>query len=188
VSPPVVPRVVAAVLAFVLLSAGDCGSLSYSQIVTGHSARIIASNDSGETVFVLLYADDVSNSGGQWYPGAVTGITTHIDGTYHLVVPGSDLQLGNYASSVNLLREATEDMYKKRNEGQGADTTEALERTRTARQNLDGLFQPELTLASCTGTVTFPTEFSENQKPIEIGATVTKSSAGQWGAACPDST
>jgi len=187
VSPPVVPRVVAAVLAFVLLSAGDCGDLSYSDIVTGHSAHITGHNDSGEPVFVVLYADDVSDMGGTWYPGAVV-ITTHVDGAYHLVVPESVLQRENYSSSLDLLRKATEDMYKKRNEGQGADTTEALERTRTARQNLDGLLQPELTLASCTGTVTFPTEFSEDQEPIEISARVTKSSAGQWAAVCPNST
>ena len=179
-----VKRIAAALLAFVLLSAGDCGGLSFSDIVTGHSALITVKNNSSQTVTVLLYADDASNTGAVIANGSAT-ITTHIDGAYHVIVVGQGEKLTNWDSSLRGLRTATEDLYVAIRSGQPPDLGAATQRILRAKAALAEMQAANVTLASCIGPIKFATELVPSPRPVEIEATFTRAASGAWSASCP---
>jgi hypothetical protein len=179
-------RFAAAAFCFVLLTAQTCEELSFSDIARLHSATITVENTASEVVFVVLYADDAFEAG-NLATGQTHKIVTRIDGIYNVVASGSGTQLGNYQSSLQLLRTATHDLYAHREADDPRRRDAAIDRTRTAKQNLSSLFQPELTLASCSGTIRFPLDILTSPRPMDASATVTKS-GDAWGASCPSST
>jgi hypothetical protein len=177
-------RLVFAAFAFVLLSAGDCGGLSFSDIVTGHSALITAKNNASENIELVLYADDASNVG-PVIPHGENTITTHIDGTYTVVVlPAGGGAPSSLTSRLNALRVATQDLYKAQGQDQDLHVHLANQRIEEARSELQLVRHPELALASCTGVIKFAADFAASPKPIELRASVTKAD-GVWAAACP---
>jgi hypothetical protein len=178
-----VRRICAAFLAFVLLSAGDCGGLSFSDIVTGHSATISVKNNSAEAVTVLLYADDASNTGAV-NPHGSPSITTHVDGFYTVIVAGQGEKVTNWNSTLRFLRTSTEDFYKALNSGSQANANDSSQSILHAKTALGDLHKATVTLASCTGTITFP-DIGPSPRPIELEATFTKSADGHWSASCP---
>ena len=179
-------RLTAAGLAFVLLAAGECGGLSFSDIVTGHSAEITAKNNAGEPIILILYADDASNVG-PVIPRGENTITTHIDGIYNVIVlPASGGAPRTLATTLNALRVATQDLFKAKAGNAEADTASATNRITEANGQLEVVRHAELALASCTGLVKFPSELAASPKPITVAASVTKTDEG-WAAACPSS-
>jgi hypothetical protein len=179
-------RIVAAFLAFVLLSASDCGGTTFSDIVTGHSALITVKNTSSETVVVLLYADDAYNAGAVTPNGSPT-ITTHIDGAYNVVVIGQGQKVADYNTSLRELKLATGDFLKAYSASQSVDLGSIAQRQARAKQQLAAIRQPDVALASCSGSVQFPTELKPSPRPIEIGATIARDASGAWSATCPGS-
>ena len=178
-------RLVSAGLAFVLLAAGECEGLSFSDIVTGHSALITAKNNAGENIILVLYADDASNVG-PVIPHGENTITTHIDGAYHVIVlPGSGGTPSSLASSLNALRVATQDLYKADVLGPEEILDGAARRIAEARAQLEVVRHPALALASCVGLIKFPNLLA-SPRPIELTASVIKTPEG-WAAACPSS-
>jgi hypothetical protein len=168
--------IVGAVLAFVLLSAGECEFSSLGEILD-KPGRIVVSNLGTETAVVAIIANDVKS-----YPtlagGATASAETHVGGAYQLRVVMTPENTQRYRDDLLSLRRIVERFVD------GAAATEEKTRLFT---NLAGIKAAIAALeqanaAGCSGTIEI------NQDTAEIvNATVTwvrQSGAGFWDATC----
>jgi hypothetical protein len=168
--------VVGAVLAFVLLSAGECEFSSLGDILD-KPGRIVVSNVGTETAVVAIIANDVKS-----YPtlagGATASVETNVGGAYQVRVVMTPENTQRYREDLVSLKQIVQQFVD------GAASTDEKTRlfAKLAGINAAIAALEQTNAAGCSGNI----EINQDNPEI-VNATVTwvrQSGAGFWDTTC----
>jgi hypothetical protein len=164
------------VLAFVLLSAGDCEFSSLGDILN-KPGTIVVTNTGTEPAIVAIVADDVKS-----YPtlagGASASAPTNVGGRYTISVTMTAQQVIEYRSELQALRRTVETLV----DGSISSQDKVYLFTKLAGIKAALAQLNSGTGASCSGNITI-----NQEKEVSVNASVTwitQSGSGFWDVTC----